>query len=275
MMSDELVEVHLIGLPVQIHHAASTHMRALQREFDLIRRRDSDATGIPHRLLDLIAQLDEEFGGVGEQPVEELEDAVDRGVKSIDLVYRIPPAAGAASERLGELLDEADDYCRRGTHLLTLVTPEDALQYRRWFLSEFIRQTGGLPAVAWPDFRAGDTAGTVVGGDLGVTGGLGPLPAGWSVSHREGDIVLSVSGSVDLVSGPSLRDSLASLIAEHRRVVVDLGSCNFMDSVGLSVLVAAHKRALEQQVDLRFRLSPAARQVIDLTGLADWLTLES
>jgi anti-anti-sigma factor len=67
---------------------------------------------------------------------------------------------------------------------------------------------------------------------------------------------------------------LASLIAEHRRVVVDLESCNFMDSVGLSVLVAAHKRALEQQVDLRFRLSPAARQVIDLTGLADWLTLE-
>jgi anti-anti-sigma factor len=274
-MSDELVEVHLIGLPVQIHHRASMHMRALQREFDLIRRRDSDTTSIPHRLIDLIAQLDEEFGGVGEQPVEALEDAVDSGVTTIDLVYRIPPSAGAASERLGELLDEADDYCRKGTHLLTVVTPDDALRYRRWFLSEFIRQTRGLPPVAWPDYRSENTAGVVAGGeDIGVTGGFGSLPSGWSVTHRQGEIIFSVSGSVDLVSGPSLRDSLTSLIAEHRRVVVDLESCDFMDSVGLSVLVAAHKRALEQQVDLRFRLSPAARQVIDLTGLADWLTLE-
>lgn len=275
-MSDDLVDVQLIGLPVPVHHRASTHMKALQREFDLIRQRERDITTIPHRLLELIAELDDEFGGVGEQPVDELEDAVDRGATSIDLTYRIPASAGPASERLGELLDEADDYCRSGTHLLTLVTPPDALRYRKWFLAEFVRQTTGLPPVPWTEYRADEPhQGSSPAGQVGDIGGLGDLPLGWSMDHGNDVAVLSVSGPVDLVSSPMLRDALAPLIAEHRRVVVDLSGCDFLDSVGVSVLIAAHLRAVEHDVGLSFRMSASARRVIDITGLADRLTIEN
>jgi anti-anti-sigma factor len=275
-MNDDLVDVHLIGLPVAVHYQASMHLKALQREFDLICQGDHDSTSIPHRLLALIGELTEEFGGVGEQPVEELDDAVDRGDATIDLSYRIPASAGPASERLGELLDEADAYCASGTHLLTLVTPPEALRYRKWFLSEFIRQTEGLPPIPWPDYdgvdplRPSGASGTSADGDSAVD-----LPAGWAIAHRDGATSLTVSGPVDIVTAPALRDALAALIPANPHLAVDLTACDFLDSIGVSVLMAAHLRAIEQGVGLSFQLSDPARRVVTISGLDDRLHIET
>jgi anti-anti-sigma factor len=274
-MSDDLTYVRLIGLPVAVHHQASTHMKALQREFDLIRQRDPDSASVPHRLLALIGELNDEFGGVGEQPVEELEDAVDRGDATIDLAYRIPASAGAASTRLSDLLDEADDYCRSGTHLLTLVTPPEALRYRQWFLSEFVRQTSGLSPVPWPDYE--DVHPHQAGGDGGSPRDAVrhvDLPEGWSIGRCDSTTSLSVSGPLDIVTAPVLRDALASLIPADHRVTVDLSACDFLDSVGVSVLMAAHLRAVEHEAELTFRLSGPARRVIDISGLTDRLQVD-
>ena len=49
------------------------------------------------------------------------------------------------------MLDEADEYCRRGDHLLTLATPPEELRFRRWFISEFVDQVNGAPPTPWPD----------------------------------------------------------------------------------------------------------------------------
>lgn len=281
-MNDDLVDVYLIGLPVAVHHQASMHMKALQREFDLIRQGDPDSTSIPYRLLALIDELSDEyggfggFGGFGEQSVEERDDAVDRGDSTIDLSYRIPAAAGPASERLGELLDEADAYCAGGTHLLTLVTPREALRYRKWFLSEFIRQTAGLPPIPWPDYHGVDpqrppgASGTSDDGDSPVD-----LPPGWAIAHGDDAASLTVSGPVDIVTAPALRDALAALIPAQLHVAVDLTACDFLDSIGVSVLMAAHLRAIEQNVELSFRLSDPARRVVTISGLADRLHIEN
>ncbi|MBI2704792.1 MAG: STAS domain-containing protein [Actinobacteria bacterium] len=274
-MNDDLVDVQLIGLPVAVHHQASMHMKALQREFDLIRQGDPEGSSIPHRLLALIGELSDEFGGVGEQPVEHLDDAVERGDETVDLSYRIPPSAGPASERLGELLDEADAYCAGGAHLLTLVTPLEALRYRKWFLSQFIRQTAGLPPVPWPDYHGDDTqlfgvSGTPDDGDSPVN-----LPAGWAIGHRDDTASLTVSGPVDIVTAPALRDALAALIPAQLHVAVDLTGCDFLDSIGVSVLMAAHLRASQQNVELSFRLSDPARRVVTISGLADRLHIEN
>ncbi len=51
-------------------------------------------------------------------------------------------------------MDEADDYCRAGQHLLTLVTPPEALAFRRWYLGEFVRQIAGEQPRPWTDWRA-------------------------------------------------------------------------------------------------------------------------
>jgi anti-anti-sigma factor len=79
---------------------------------------------------------------------------------------------------------------------------------------------------------------------------------------------------VDLVSAPALGDALSSLINEERRIVVDLGGCDFLDSLGVSVLVAAVLRAQAAEVSLAMRLSEAARRVIWLSGLSDRMEVE-
>jgi anti-anti-sigma factor len=55
--------------------------------------------------------------------------------------------------------------------------------------------------------------------------------------------VLEVSGEVDVYTAPGLRERLIEVIdAGGRRVVVDLGRVDFLDSTGLGVLVGALKR---------------------------------
>jgi hypothetical protein len=51
------------------------------------------------------------------------------------------------------MLDEADEYCRRGEHLLTLETPPELVRFRRWYLQEFVNQIAGAAPEPWPDYR--------------------------------------------------------------------------------------------------------------------------
>ena len=57
--------------------------------------------------------------------------------------------------QLGALLEEVDDFCRSGQHLITLATPPESLAFRRWYLNEFIAQMERHePPVPWPDYVA-------------------------------------------------------------------------------------------------------------------------
>ena len=277
-MSDELVEVRLLGLPVAIHDEVDQHMQALNREFELIRRRDQDTSILPHRLQSLIDELDGQFGGFGDEPSQALADAVARGDKSVDLTYRLPARAGEAARLLGELLDEADTYCRAGEHLLTLVTPPECRRYRHWFLREFERQAQGLEPVPWTDFA--DAPEAPAGGDAhGPVGASArvhaPLPEEWTVTHVDGTARLAVVGPLDLVSAPTLRDVLIELVSDTPRVAVDLSGCDFLDSVGLGVLLAAIARAQEHGATVSFRLSEAADRVLAISGVLERLDLEA
>ncbi|GGJ95771.1 anti-sigma-B factor antagonist [Pilimelia anulata] len=55
--------------------------------------------------------------------------------------------------------------------------------------------------------------------------------------------VLEVGGEVDVYTAPRLREELVRLIdSGTRRIVVDLGRVDFLDSTGLGVLVGAMKK---------------------------------
>lgn len=146
-----LHEVHLLQLPVPVWARAQEQSESLQREFALLA---SDGTDVPARLLELIGVLRTQYAQATTEQEERLLDAVDNGEEVIDdLVYRLPAEVGPAARQLGLLLDEADEHCRSGAHLLTLAPDEELLRFRWWYLDQFTDQLGGAAPVAWPDYR--------------------------------------------------------------------------------------------------------------------------
>lgn len=154
MTSLDLIEVRILSLPVPVLQQAREHGDGLMREFALIELGEADHHAVPKRLLELGDELRGRFSGFTAGTEAELAAAEASGLPEVDLTYRIPPEVADACIRLGTLLDEADAYCRSGKHLLTLVTPPEALAFRRWFLDEFIRQIGGEEPTPWPVWRA-------------------------------------------------------------------------------------------------------------------------
>ena len=141
-----LVRVSILGMPLEVMQRSSEHSDELLREFALIRGVHTDQ--VPARLLAVIEELRGRFGAFSEGPRQAMQDALERGDATIDLHYEVPPAVGAAARQVGDLLNEADEFCRSGD-LLTLATQPEGLAFRHWYLDEFQRQIEGLPPRPW------------------------------------------------------------------------------------------------------------------------------
>lgn len=152
-----LYEVHLVGLPVAIHAEAQEHQDSLRREFAFIAE-SSDPETTPPRLLRLTQSLRDRFREFSEGPSRRIEEALERGEDSIDVVYRVPAEIGPAAAEMARLLEEADAYCLSGEGLLTLAASDRVVAYREWFLGELIRQTNGGKPVPWPEYLSGRSA---------------------------------------------------------------------------------------------------------------------
>ena len=142
-MSDDLVAVAVLRVPVPLWAQSREHVDELLREFTLMAaqlRERQDHHQVPVRLTELIETLTAEYGGLSAVQEARLAQAAAAGEPEIDLTYYVPPRAIDAVIALGDLLDEADAYCREGDHLLTLATPADLVRFRHWFLDDFRHQ---------------------------------------------------------------------------------------------------------------------------------------
>ncbi|MDZ7734628.1 MAG: STAS domain-containing protein [Acidimicrobiia bacterium] len=87
---------------------------------------------------------------------------------------------------------------------------------------------------------------------------------------RRGDwTVVTVHGDLDLARGPAFRQRVLQRVAagEHR-VVVDFTPCDFVDSIGLGMLVAVLKRVRAVDGSLAVVCpEPRLRKLFELTGL--------
>ncbi|WP_266384654.1 STAS domain-containing protein [Streptomyces canus] len=74
--------------------------------------------------------------------------------------------------------------------------------------------------------------------------------------NEQGDwTVLSVTGELDLVTSPVLRQRVHDVVAEGRhRLVLDLSDVYFCDSSGVGVLIASRRLIRSCQGDLRLIL---------------------
>ena len=80
--------------------------------------------------------------------------------------------------------------------------------------------------------------------------------------ERGGWAVLGVSGELDLMTSPVLRQRVHDAVAEgHHRLVLDLSDVFFCDSSGVGVLIAS--RRLFRSCQGRLRLILPARGAVD------------
>ena len=97
-----------------------------------------------------------------------------------------------------------------------------------------------------------------------------------SVTTAGASARVTASGEIDSSSAPQLRAELDSLLAAGaRELVVDLCDVTFLDSAGLCVLAAVHRRAVADGVALRvLAANRAVSRPLQITGLWDLLGVE-
>ncbi|CAN5626285.1 hypothetical protein BH24ACT14_BH24ACT14_17650 [soil metagenome] len=149
----ELHPVRFLALPLDVMGRAQEQHEGLLREFALIANPHPNTDyDVPRRLLDVATALRERFGAFTAESNALIEQAMQRGERSVDAQMQLPAEAREAALSLAALLEEADDYCRNG-ELLTLATPPELVTFRRWYLGQIVEQLEGAAPVAWPTWR--------------------------------------------------------------------------------------------------------------------------
>lgn len=82
-------------------------------------------------------------------------------------------------------------------------------------------------------------------------------------------LVVTVSGEIDIASGPKLRQELLGVMRRYgARLALDLSGVTFKDCAGINVLVAARRHTWLKDGWVRVtRASRRARKVLMLAGL--------
>ena len=105
-------------------------------------------------------------------------------------------------------------------------------------------------------------------------GGWGVEGTVLSAESRGESMVITIHGDLDIVSSPQLDEYLTRAQSTNRRVILDLGDVDFLDTSALAVIVG-HWKSLEASGGMlalagaRYRYT----KTLWITGLADKLPL--
>lgn len=95
-----------------------------------------------------------------------------------------------------------------------------------------------------------------------------------SSNTRDGFVVLTVGGSIDMETSPELRAGLDELLAGGAsKLVVDLGGVDFLDSSALGVLVGVRKQMGAAGVLRVACADPSLVRLFEITRLTEMLTV--
>lgn len=130
----------LLGAPVRDVTDFERHYRELRREVRLLALAHEDEYPLAKSLSDLFGSLQRELrdGLDGDQ----VRDAREAGKHTVDLTVLLSPESAETMGRFVELLDFADEFCRRERMLSLARSPEQQV-FQTWFLTEFVRQQSG------------------------------------------------------------------------------------------------------------------------------------
>lgn len=259
-MSERLVKVVFLGLPIDVHRRAEEHQAILLRELAFVSAAE-DPDGPFARLQALSKRIDGQFAGFKAQQEQELTAAIEAKADSVDICYEVPHDVVEAVNALATALDEVDELCRSG-QLITLVTPPESLAYRRWILGELTRQVNeGAPPQPWSSALTAPRAPAGVSAD-----GNGSRALEWQTVAVEGDL--------DLLGAVKLRNTLAALVeAGQLNLTIEMGHCDFIDSAGLSLLLTTRARCQNEGGSLQVTsLTHEVRRTMEIAEVLRLLT---
>ena len=100
----------------------------------------------------------------------------------------------------------------------------------------------------------------------GAAGGRESAVTG--VDRRDGAVVLSLGGELDLYNAPQVRDALTGACADSpQRVVVDLSEVEFIDSTALGVLIEARAKLHNRRAFLLAAPGLETLRALEISGL--------
>jgi anti-sigma B factor antagonist len=104
--------------------------------------------------------------------------------------------------------------------------------------------------------------------DAGASGASGRETAVTGVESRDGAVIVSLAGELDLYNAEEVRSALLeACAAEPEVLIVDLGEVRFIDSTALGVLIEARSRMADRK---GFRLAAPGletRRALEVSGL--------
>lgn len=87
-------------------------------------------------------------------------------------------------------------------------------------------------------------------------------------------LTLAVAGRLDTVTAPELEKELQSSLESAETLTLDFSKLDYISSAGLRVLLSAHK-VMSRKGGMKVTgANEVVREVFDVTGFADILTLE-
>jgi anti-sigma B factor antagonist len=87
-------------------------------------------------------------------------------------------------------------------------------------------------------------------------------------SDEENRVCLALDGELDLSNTPTLEAALAEAIASEKKVLIDLGQLEFLDSTGISLLVSTLSRQDAERFSFLPSRSQSVARLLELTGLS-------
>lgn len=145
--SGSLLQVRLLGMPVQVFASFRAWYAEVRRELRLLAFAYPDDFPVAAEVADLALQVEHERRQA--EGIERLDEAIRAGLASVDLDYRVPATAPETMARVGEAVRRADRFCREH-RLLTVPATEQQLTMIDWYLGEFVRQGAGLEPIPYP-----------------------------------------------------------------------------------------------------------------------------
>lgn len=88
------------------------------------------------------------------------------------------------------------------------------------------------------------------------------------------ELAVKIAGRLDTVTSPRLESELAGSLVGVTKLVLDFTSLDYLSSAGLRVVLMAQKTMNKQGVMVIRNANEMVRDVFDVTGMIDILTLE-